>query len=127
MRRVLAAEQRVVLGHLGLDGVGDTKSLLESEMRAKHIKWMTSTRMKRVEDGHMIVEEIAEDGSVKAEKDLPFAFSMMLPAFRGIEAVRGVDAGLHRGGGKGEDVRVRIGRRAGHVARVREQVRRAPQ
>lgn len=79
------------IGHLGLDGVGDTKSLLESEMRAKHIKWMTSTRMKRVEDGHMIVEEIAEDGSVKAEKDLPFAFSMMLPAFRGIKPVSGID------------------------------------
>ena len=79
------------IGHLGLDGVGDTKSLLESEMRAKHIKWMTSTRMKRVEDGHMIVEEIAEDGSVKAEKDLPFAFSMMLPAFRGIKPVSGIE------------------------------------
>ncbi|MCX7671523.1 MAG: NAD(P)/FAD-dependent oxidoreductase, partial [Anaerolineae bacterium] len=26
------------IGHLGLDGVGDTKGLLESEMRAKHIK-----------------------------------------------------------------------------------------
>ena len=79
------------IGHLGLDGVGDTKSLLESEMRDKHIKWMTSTRMKRVEDGHMIVEEIAEDGSVKAEKDLPFAFSMMLPAFRGIKPVSGIE------------------------------------
>ena len=30
------------IGHLGLDGVGDTKGLLESEMRNKHIKWMTS-------------------------------------------------------------------------------------
>ena len=79
------------IGHLGLDGVGDTKSRLESEMRAKHIKWMTSTRMNRVEDGHMIVEEIAEDGSVKAEKDLPFAFSMMLPAFRGIKPVSGIE------------------------------------
>ncbi|MFZ0097155.1 MAG: FAD-dependent oxidoreductase, partial [Gemmobacter sp.] len=79
------------IGHLGLDGVGDTKSLLESEMRAKHIKWMTSTRVKRVEDGHMFVEEIAEDGSVKAEKDLPFAFSMMLPAFRGIKPVAGIE------------------------------------
>ena len=39
----------------------------------------------------MIVEEIAEDGSVKAEKDLPFAFSMMLPAFRGIKPVSGID------------------------------------
>jgi len=79
------------VGHLGLDGVGDTKGLLESEMRAKHIKWMTSTRVSKVEDGRMHVQEIAEDGSVKAEKELPFAFSMMLPAFRGIKAVSGIE------------------------------------
>jgi sulfide:quinone oxidoreductase len=79
------------IGHLGLDGVGDTKGLLESEMRAKHIKWMTSTRVKKVEEGKMAVEEIADDGSVKAEKELPFAFSMMLPAFRGVSAVAGIE------------------------------------
>ncbi len=79
------------VGHLGLDGVGDTKGLLESEMRAKHIKWLTSTRVKKVEDGKMTVEEIADDGSVKAEKELPFAFSMMLPAFRGVKAVRDIE------------------------------------
>ena len=79
------------IGHLGLDGVGDTKGLLESEMRAKHIKWMTSTKVQKVEDGKMFVQEIADDGSVKAEKELPFAFSMMLPAFRGIKAVSGIE------------------------------------
>ncbi len=79
------------VGHLGLDGVGDTKGLLESEMRGKHIKWMTSSRVKKVESGKMTVEEIADDGSVKAEKEMPFGFAMMLPAFRGIEAVRGVE------------------------------------
>ena len=28
------------IGHLGLDGVGDTKGLLESELRQHHIKWI---------------------------------------------------------------------------------------
>jgi sulfide:quinone oxidoreductase len=79
------------IGHLGLDGVGDTKGLLESQMRNRHIKWMTSTRVKKVEEGKMFVEEIADDGSVKAEKELPFAFSMMLPAFRGIKPVSGIE------------------------------------
>lgn len=79
------------VGHLGLDGVGDTKGLLESEMRAKHIKWLTSTRVKKVEEGKMTVEEINDDGSVKAERELPFAFSMMLPAFRGVKAVRDIE------------------------------------
>jgi len=79
------------IGHLGLDGVGDTKGLLESEMRAKHIKWMTSTKVKKVEAGKMTVEEIADDGTPKGEKELPFAFSMMLPAFRGIKPVAGIE------------------------------------
>ena len=33
------------IGHLGLDGVGDTKGLLESEMRDRHIKWITNARV----------------------------------------------------------------------------------
>ena len=79
------------IGHLGLDGVGDTKGLLESEMRERHIKWITNAKVASVEAGVMHVEEIADDGSVKATQDLPFAFSMMLPAFRGVAAVRGIE------------------------------------
>ena len=37
------------IGHLGLDGVGDTKGLMEGEMRAHHIKWITNARVKAVE------------------------------------------------------------------------------
>ena len=79
------------VGHLGLDGVGDTKGLLESAMREKHIKWMTSSRIKKVEEGIMHVEEIADDGSVKATHEMPFGYSMLLPAFRGIPAVSGIE------------------------------------
>jgi sulfide:quinone oxidoreductase len=79
------------IGHLGLDGVGDTKGLLESELREHHVKWLTSTRIKQVEQGKMTVEEVADDGSVKATKELPFSFAMILPAFRGIPAMRGIE------------------------------------
>lgn len=79
------------IGHLGLDGVGDTKGMLESEMRNRHIKWITNARVVKAEAGMLEVEEIAEDGAVKAAHALPFAFSMMLPAFRGVEAVHGVE------------------------------------
>ena len=79
------------LGHLGLDGVGDTKSLLESEMRNRHIKWVTNARITGVDDGMMHVEEVAEDGAVKKAHDLPFGYSMILPAFRGIRAVYGIE------------------------------------
>ena len=79
------------IGHLGLDGVGDTKSLLESEMRDRHIKWVCNARITSVEDGAMHVEELGEDGAVKKTHDLPFGFSMILPAFRGVPAVHGVE------------------------------------
>ncbi len=79
------------VGHLGLDGVGDTKGLLEAEMRQRHIKFITNAKVAKVSEGLMAVEEIADDGSVKATHDLPFAYSMMLPAFRGVPAVMGVE------------------------------------
>lgn len=79
------------IGHLGLDGVGDTKGLLESAMRNRHIKWLTSTKVQKVEAGKMYVEEINDDGSVKGQKELPFGFAMMLPAFRGVPAVFGIE------------------------------------
>lgn len=79
------------IGHLGLDGVGDTKGLLESELRGRHIKWITNAKVAKVEAGVMDVVEVAEDGSDKARHEIPFAYSMMLPAFRGVDAVRGID------------------------------------
>lgn len=79
------------IGHLGLDGVGDTKGMLESEMRDRHIKFITSARVAKVLADKMIVEEVDEDGSVKKTHELPFNYSMMLPAFRGVEAVQGLD------------------------------------
>jgi sulfide:quinone oxidoreductase len=79
------------IGHLGLDGVGDTKGLLESELRNRHVKWITNARVPKIESGVMHVEEVGEDGAVKATHDVPFGFSMMLPGFRGVEAVMGVE------------------------------------
>lgn len=79
------------IGHLGLDGVGDTKSLLESALRDRHIKWITNAKVVKIDDGLMHIEEVNEDGSLKKKHELPFSFSMMLPAFRGVEAVRGIE------------------------------------
>ena len=79
------------IGHLGLDGVGDTKGLLESELRDRHIKWITNARVAKVDAGLMHVEEVNDDGSVKKAHDLPFGYSMMLPAFRGVPAVSNIE------------------------------------
>jgi len=79
------------IGHLGLDGVGDTKGLMESEFRNRHIKWITNARIKNVTSDRMTVEEINDDASVRKIHDLPFSYSMILPAFRGVPAVKGIE------------------------------------
>ncbi len=79
------------IGHLGLGGVGDTKGMLEHEMRQRSIRWITNAKVSEVKDGMMHVLEINDDGSEKKAHELPFRYSMMLPAFRGIPAIRGID------------------------------------
>ena len=79
------------IGHLGLGGVGDSKSMLESDFRNNDIKWITNARVTRVEAGRMFVTELDDQGAVRREHELPFGFGMMLPAFRGVDAVAAVD------------------------------------
>ncbi|NKK97465.1 NAD(P)/FAD-dependent oxidoreductase [Rhizobium leguminosarum bv. viciae] len=81
------------IGHLGIDGVGDTKGLLESQLRQNHIKWICNAKVEKVEDGKVSVSELAENGTVIRAHELVSTFTMLLPAFRGAEAIRGI-AGL---------------------------------
>ncbi|KFN42008.1 NAD(P)/FAD-dependent oxidoreductase [Arenimonas metalli] len=76
------------VGHMGLGGVGDSKGLLESEFRQRHIKWITNARITSVEAGTMHVDEVDARGQPLATHALPFAYSMVLPAFTGVDAVR---------------------------------------
>jgi sulfide:quinone oxidoreductase len=81
------------IGHLGLGGVGDSKGMLESEFRNNDIKWITNAKVTRLEPGKMFVTEVDAQGQTVKEHELPFKFSMMLPAFKGVDAVAAV-AGL---------------------------------
>jgi len=79
------------IGHLGLAGVGDSKGLLESELRSHDIKWITNAKTTRIEAGKMFVSEYNDKGEVIKEHELPFKYSMMLPAFKGVDAVAAVE------------------------------------
>jgi len=79
------------IGHLGLGGVGDSKGLLESEMRNRHINWITNAKTVKVEDGKMYVEEYNDAGEKIKDHELEFKFNMMLPAFKGVDAVANVE------------------------------------
>ena len=78
------------IGHMGLGGVGDSKGLLEGEMRQRHIKWITNAKTVKVEPGKMYVEEYSEHSNKVIEHVLNFKFSMMLPPFRGVDVVANV-------------------------------------
>lgn len=78
------------IGHLGLGGVGDSKSMLESEFRSRDIKWITSARTTSVEADRMHVTQLDDLGQVYKEHEVPFKLAMMLPAFQGVAPVAAV-------------------------------------
>ena len=79
------------IGHLGLGGVGDSKGMLESEMRNHHINWITNAKVTKVEAGVMHIEQFDDAGHKIKDHEIKFKYSMMLPAFKGVEAVMKVE------------------------------------
>ncbi|WGZ91838.1 MAG: FAD/NAD(P)-binding oxidoreductase [Candidatus Thiocaldithrix dubininis] len=79
------------VGHLGLAGVGDSKGMLESELRNHHIDWVVNAKTTKVEPGKMFVDEYNEKGEVVKQREIAFDLSMMLPAFKGVDAVAAVE------------------------------------
>ena len=79
------------IGHLGLGGVGDSRGLLEHELRNRHIKFITNAKVTKVEPGKMYVDEMNTDGEVAKQHELEFKHSMILPAFKGVDPVANVE------------------------------------
>jgi sulfide:quinone oxidoreductase len=82
------------IGHLGLGGVGNSKGLMESEFRHRHINWITNAKVDKIEKGKMYVTEHDNNGEVFKKHELEFNYSMMLPAFLGVDAVMNVGEDL---------------------------------
>ena len=78
------------IGHLGLGGVGDSKGMLESELRSHDMKWIVNAKTTKVEAGKLFVSELDAQGAVLKDHEVPFKMSMMLPAFKGVDAVAAV-------------------------------------
>jgi sulfide:quinone oxidoreductase len=79
------------VGHLGLGGVGDSKGMLESELRNRHIKFVTNAKVTKVDEGMLHATEHNDAGEPVKEHELPFKYAMMLPAFKGVDAVAAVE------------------------------------
>ena len=92
------------IGHLGLGGVGDSKSLLESDMRGHDIKWITNAKTTKVEPGKMFVTQLDDLGQVFKEHEI---------AVQAVDDAAGLQ-GRRRGGGRAQPVqpaRLRADRR----------------
>ncbi len=79
------------VGHLGLGGVGDSRGLPESKMRERDIKWIANAKIKEAKAGEISVVEHGPGGEAVREHALSFKFGMILPAFRGVDAVAGAE------------------------------------
>jgi len=86
------------VGHLGLGGVGDSRGMLESEFRSQDIKWITNAKVTKVTENMMYVEELDTNGNKLKDHEVPFKYSMMIPPFRGMEAVAKVEGLVNPGG-----------------------------
>jgi len=78
------------IGHMGLGGVGDSKGLMESELRQRHIKWVTNAKVTSASATAITAVEHDEDGRPRKEHQIPFKYAMILPAFKGVDAVANV-------------------------------------
>ena len=84
------------IGHLGLGGVGDSKGLLESEFRQRHIKWITNAKVASIAADKVTVEEVNDEGETIKTHEVETKHTMFLPAFKGVDTVAklaDVDAG----------------------------------
>jgi sulfide:quinone oxidoreductase len=79
------------IGHMGLAGVGDSKGLMESELRQRHIQWITNATVDRLEAGKVVVTERDAQGQPVKTQTLESKLTMLLPAFKGVDAVAGVE------------------------------------
>jgi sulfide:quinone oxidoreductase len=78
------------IGHLGLGGVGDSKGMLESTLRQHGIGWIANAKVKEARAGEVQVLEHGADGQPGQEKAIPSAYTMLIPAFKGVDAVASV-------------------------------------
>jgi sulfide:quinone oxidoreductase len=75
------------IGHLGLGGVGDSKGMLESELRSRHIKWITNAKTNSIDNEKLTCDEYNQDGEVVRAHEVPTKYTMLLPAFKGVDVV----------------------------------------
>ena len=81
------------VGHLGLGTQRETRRLLETALADREISYVCNTKTIRIKPGEIHIMECDDSGNDLRAGQLPFAYSVYWPAFRGARALRG-SAGL---------------------------------
>lgn len=79
------------IGHMGLGGVGDSKGMLESALRKRDIRWVTSAKVTSIDANAVHVDELDPKGVLYRSHSLPYQYAMLIPAFTGVSALRSVE------------------------------------
>ncbi|WP_258808220.1 NAD(P)/FAD-dependent oxidoreductase [Pseudidiomarina sp. CB1] len=75
------------LGHMGLGGVGDSKSLMEHKFREHGIKWECNAKLTEFTTNEAHFTVLDDNGEEKSKEQRPYKLAMFLPAFKGSPAV----------------------------------------
>ena len=67
------------LGHFGMGGLGNGEALVKRFFEARGIEWVVNTGVDRVEKDKIVLS---------GGKELPYKYSILIPPFLGIDAVR---------------------------------------
>ncbi|MCE0493157.1 NAD(P)/FAD-dependent oxidoreductase [Vibrio salinus] len=78
------------IGHMGLGGVGDSKSLMEHEFRERGIRWICNAKIQSFEPTVAHIEELNRKSDIEFTHDLEFSLAMFIPPFKGTPAVAAV-------------------------------------
>jgi sulfide:quinone oxidoreductase len=79
------------IGELGVGGIEDSRDRLERELRDRDIAWITRARVDRVDRGTMHVTRLGRNGAPPKQYALAFRYALMMPPFRSIAAVDGIE------------------------------------
>jgi NADH dehydrogenase FAD-containing subunit len=71
------------VGHLGLDGAGNSKQIMKSLLETNNIDCLTNTRTVKATKTSVSVEQLDANGKVVNKKVLPSKLTMIIPAFEG--------------------------------------------
>jgi sulfide:quinone oxidoreductase len=79
------------IGELGVGGLEDSRELLQSALERRSIEWITEAEVERIEPARVHLTGRRGASARRECHALDFDYAMLMPPFRGIAAVAGIE------------------------------------